>query len=139
MGGRTDFIVEKSFKENPNEQLLKLHYFFQYVSPLAIIALLIYVVGTLLYNPPTDIILVSRVLLASFFTAEFVVEFILYKSKIKFVKNYWWRAALFIPAVGFLRILGQLAQLTQFLSLVKMAEKASDTVDYYKSEWRDDD
>ena len=136
MSSRTDFIVEKSFKENPDERLLRLHYFFQYVSPIAIIALFLYIVGTIFYNPPQRIVLVSRVLLASFFLAEFIIEFILYESKVEFIKSYWWRAALFIPAVGFLRILGQLAQLTQLLSLMKIIEKASDTLDYYKSKWR---
>lgn len=135
MSGRTDFIMKRSFKDDPDKRVLKLHRFFQYASPLAITALLAYLIATLFYNPPSDLVLASRILLASFFTIEFAVEFILYESKKKFFKNYWWRAALFIPIIGFLRILGQLAQLAHFLPIVKMVEKISDTIDYYKSKW----
>lgn len=137
MSGRTDFIMKRSFKDDPDKRVLKLHRFFQYVSPLAITALLAYLIATLFYNPSSELVLVSRILLASFFTVEFAVEFILYESKKKFVKNYWWRAALFIPVIGFLRILGQLAQLTYFLPIVKIMEKVSDTVEYYKSKWKE--
>lgn len=120
-----------AFKENPSDKLIQLHIWFQFISPFAVIGLLLYVVGTLFYDPADNIVLGSRIFLSTFFGLEVLVEFVLYKSKKDFIKNYWWRALLVVPVVGFLRIIGQLAQLSQLLSVVKMTEKALDSIQYF--------
>lgn len=118
-------------KGNSRESLLKLHVAFQYLSPIAVVALLSYFVGTMFFNPSWDVVLVARVALTLFFSLEFLVEFILYDDKWKFVRHYWWRAALIVPFVGILRFIGQLAYLSQLLSVVKMTEEAIESLDYY--------
>lgn len=121
----------KDFRNDPRDKLLKIHVAFQYLSPVAIIALLSYFVGTVYFNPDWNIVLISRVALTLFFSLEFLVEFILYEDKIKFVKHYWWRAGLVVPMIGLLRVIGQLAYLSQLLSVLKMTEETIESLDHY--------
>lgn len=127
----TDPQMKKNFTNDLYENLLKAHIVLQYLSPVAIIVILSYFIGTMYLNPARHIILTLKLIITLYFGLEFLIEFILYEDKIQFIKNYWWRVALIAPLIGVLRIIGKIAHLSRLLHIVKITEKMIASLDHY--------
>lgn len=119
-----EYTPKEDFKEDVDTRLLRLHRWFQLLAPVSLLAVIFYLLITILTSPTGIINLVARAVLIAFFTAEFVVEFLLYQNKKVFVKQHIWKALLLFPVLGVLRLLGQLAQLVMILPLLKIYEES---------------
>lgn len=121
----------ENINKNPRENILKIYILYQYLSPVAIIALLSYSIGTIFFNPSWDTVLISRIILTLYFSFEYLTEFILYEKKIEFIRHYWWRVALIFPIIGTLLLIDQITYLSQLLSILKTIEEFIKSLNHY--------
>lgn len=116
-------MTEVRLKENPHPALRTAHTLLHKLTPLALLALLVYLLGTHQYDVPEQILFSARVFFVVFFATESIVDFALYEDKWMFFRQFWVKALLLIPALGVLRLIGRLALAGTLLKGIKFVGK----------------
>lgn len=122
---------KEDFKQNANQRLINLHTYFYRFSPIALLFVFIYLSLSIFHSTNSIVALSLRAFLILFFSIEFVIEIFLYKNKKELLLRNIWKVLLIVPVIGFLRILGHLAQIFKVLSLVKMVEQSAKSLNCY--------